>query len=356
MRLFACDACANVVHYENSACLACGHRLGFRPDTDGPTALVPEGDGGVWLSRHDGSRWRACGNAEPFGCNRLVAADGTDVLCDVCRHHRTIPPLDDVEAIEGMRRIGIAERHLFHSFRRWGVRCPTKAEDPVAGLAFDLLADVDAPNGDTRPVLTGHADGIVTLAAAEADDAEREARRTRLGEPYRTLLGHLRHETGHYWWDRLVRDGGRIDAFRDVFGDETADYGAALHRHYENGPPIGWQDAFVSAYASSHPWEDFAETWAHHMHMVDALDTASAFGISLSPRGRAADSHGLDVDFDAYREADFATLATAWPRLTVAVNAVNRSLGQADFYPFVVTPKIEAKLAFVHHLVVSART
>ena len=351
MRLFACDACSNPVHFDNTACVACGHGLGFAPETGGMTALEPIGD--HFASPALGRDFARCANAVHGACNWLLPAERAGELCPACRHNRTIPALDTAENLAAFRRITRAERHLFYSLLAWGLVAPTKSEDAVAGLAFDFLADEIATDGAVTPVMTGHADGVITLAITEADDAEREARRTSLGEPYRTLLGHFRHEIGHYWWDRLVRGGGRLEAFRDIFGDERADYGASLERHYAEGPPADWRERFVSSYASAHPWEDFAETWAHHMHMVDALETAHAFGMTLGPRGPAGDSLSLAIDFQPYRVADLARLTAAWPPLTVAVNALNRSLGQPDVYPFVLTPAIEAKLAFVHDLVMT---
>src|SRR6202044_2237030 len=157
----------------------------------------------------------------------------------------------------------------------------TRLENPEFGLAFDVLAD--PPEGAGETVRTGHENGVITMNLAEADDAIREQRRTELGEPYRTLLGHFRHEVGHYYWDRLVRDGGRLDECRDCFGDETRDYGDALRKYYAEGPPPDWRGNFVSAYATAHPWEDFAETWAHFLHITDTLEMAGSLGIRVDP-------------------------------------------------------------------------
>jgi hypothetical protein len=248
-----------------------------------------------------------------------------------------------------------AERHLFYSLLAWHLPVPDKSEDDEVGLAFDFLADEIGPDGRALPVMTGHAGGVITLAIAEADDAAREERRVQMNEPYRTLLGHFRHEIGHYYWDRLVRDGGRLDAFRALFGDEQQDYAEALERNYRDGPPIDWRNRFVSSYAACHPWEDFAETFAHYIHMVDALETAHALGLVVSPRVVAPEQLDLMVDFSPYHQRDFAALANAWPPLTVAVNEINRSLGQRDFYPFVLSEEILSKLEFVHMLIAPGR-
>lgn len=351
MRLFSCDACGNTVHFDNHVCVACNRRIGYVSERSRMTALEPSGDG--WMSHASGERFVPCANAEVAACNWLLPADRAGQLCPACRHNRTIPALDGDKAIEAFRRIGAAERHLFYSLLAWNLPAPDKTEDAEAGLAFDFLADDVGPDGVVIPVMTGHAEGVITLAIAEADDAAREERRVRLHEPYRTLLGHFRHEIGHYYWDRLVRDGGRTDAFRALFGDERQHYVEALERNYRDGPPADWQSRFVSSYAACHPWEDFAETFAHYIHMVDALETAHALGLVVSPRVASPQQLDLEVDFSPYRQKDFSALAAAWPPLTVAVNEINRSLGQRDFYPFVLSQDILSKLEFVHALISS---
>jgi hypothetical protein len=192
--------------------------------------------------------------------------------------------------------------------------------------------------------MTGHADGLITINLAEADDAERERRRHEMREPYRTLLGHFRHEIGHYYWDRLIANSAHLDEFRRVFGDEQRDYGAALQEYYANGAPADWSEHFISAYASSHPWEDFAETWAHYFHMIDTLETAHDAGLAVHPR--LPRSAGSDFDFHP-RDSDIKRLVEAWQALTIAVNSLNRSMGLHDLYPFVLGPLAVEKLAFV---------
>jgi hypothetical protein len=191
--------------------------------------------------------------------------------------------------------------------------------------------------GDER-VLTGHSDGLITLALREADPAEREQIRLQLRERYRTVLGHFRHEVGHYYWDRLVRDGGALSAFRDLFGDESVDYAAALKRHYASSQQL--QPDFISSYAAAHPWEDFAETFAHYLHMVDTLETAGQFGFT-SPA-----LQGFPGASD-----DLAALLAEWTKLSVALNSLNRSMGAPDAYPFAISPRVAEKLGFIHRLV-----
>lgn len=349
MRLFSCDNCGNTIHFDNDTCVVCDRRLGYVPSRWRMTALEPSGEG--WTSSALGETFAFCANAELGACNWLLPLDQAGDLCPACRHNRTIPALADDKTIDAFRRVVSAERHLFYSLLAWRLPVPNKTEDPAGGLAFDFLADEIGADGTVTPVMTGHADGVITLAIAEADDAAREKRRVLLGEPYRTLLGHFRHEVGHYYWDRLVRDGGRLDAFRALFGDERQDYAEALQRNYREGPPADWQTRFVSSYAACHPWEDFAETFAHYVHMVDALETAHALGLAISPRVEVPGQLDLEVDFAPYRQKDFEALANAWPPLTVAINEINRSLGQRDFYPFVLSGEILSKLEFVHALI-----
>jgi hypothetical protein len=341
MRLFECQNCGQPLFFENTSCESCGLRLGYLSEQATVSALEPAD--GAWraLAAPD-ERFRLCANAGHDVCNWLVAADSTEVSCAACRHNRTIPDLSYPENLVHWRRIESAKHRLFYTLLRLRLPLTTRPQDPK-GLAFDFVAT--AP-GATQPVFTGHSSGLITLNVAEADDPERERRRESMREPYRTLLGHFRHEIAHYYWDHLVADDpAALAEFRQLFGDEREDYQAALQRHYAEGPPPDWTDRFVTAYASSHPWEDFAETWAHYFHILDTLETAGAFGVRLRPKVKA----GLDatIDFDPH-VAEMDRIIDAWLPLTFAVNSINRSMGQPDLYPFVLAPAAIWKLAFVH--------
>jgi hypothetical protein len=224
-------------------------------------------------------------------------------------------------------------------------------DDPERGLTFEFLADGDRET----PVMTGHADGLITVNIAEADDAERERRRTAMHEPYRTLLGHMRHESGHYYWDHLIAQTSEIDEFRSLFGDERTDYAAALSTYYDRGAPAEWQEGFVSAYASSHPWEDWAETWAQYLHMIDTLETAAASGLSLTPRRRDEPTARTIPQPVSPRPPAFTALIDSWFPLTYVLNNLNRGLGHPDAYPFVLSPSVVAKLKFVDDVVGRAK-
>lgn len=352
MKLFQCQICAQPLFFENTRCEKCGHRLGYEPAQQRLIAIdaAPESQGDLWVEAgtHAGAaRWRLCDNAAFAVCNWLVSQASAESLCLSCRHNRVIPNLAEPLNQERWRRLESAKHRLTYTLLALRLPLTKRPEDPE-GLAFDLLEQA-GPNAP--PVMTGHDSGLITINLLEADDQEREKRRTDMGETYRTLLGHFRHEVGHWYWDRLVRDGGRLEAFREQFGDERDDYGAALQRHYANGPATDWQARYVSPYASSHPWEDFAETFAHYLHIVDTLETAHAFGLAVRPRIRNADDISAEMDFDPHRSRDVMQLIDAWLPLAFAVNSLNRSMGQPDLYPFILSAAAIEKLGFIHQLV-----
>jgi hypothetical protein len=349
MKLFECQACGQLLYFENTRCESCGRRLGFLSWTQEVTALEPAGDGWRSLAEPQGS-FRFCANAEHDVCNWLIPADSPDIYCTACRHNRVIPDLSLPDNVERWRRLEVAKHRLFYSLLRLKLPVAARSEDP-RGLTFEFLADPAEPTPQSPRVLTGHDNGLITINIAEADDAERERRRHAMGEPYRTLLGHFRHEVGHYYWNVLIENDSSIEPFRQVFGDERRDYAAALQAHYANGPPDDWQSRFVSAYASAHPWEDWAETWAHYVHIVDTLETASVFGLRVRPSIRRGHEIAAAIEFDPYEEPDLNKLIAAWLPLTFAVNSLNRSMGLPDLYPFVLAPAVIGKLGFVHERV-----
>ncbi|MBA1157540.1 zinc-binding metallopeptidase family protein [Microvirga mediterraneensis] len=347
MKLFECQACGQPLYFENSRCENCGRRLGCVPSIQEISALEPREEGGWRALALSGKSFRFCANSQYEACNWLVPAEEASPYCRACRHNRTVPDLSSPRNLDRWRRLEAAKRRLFYTLLKLDLPLATRAEDPQ-GLAFDFLADPAENSSDGPSILTGHDNGLITINIAEADDAERERRRHSMGEPYRTLLGHLRHEVGHYFWNVLVRDDPSLEGFRRIFGDERQDYGEALKAHYARGSRENWQDEFVSSYAASHPWEDFAETWAHYLHIVDTLETAHAFGLAVRPRIARGQEIAADIDFDPHREADLNRLITAWLPLTFAVNSLNRSMGQPDLYPFVLAPAVIAKLGFIH--------
>ena len=349
-RAFRCR-CERPVFFRNSHCLACDTPLGYVPDR--LTLLPLEADGDAWRlsGEANGSRYKRCGNLDAAACNWLLAAGDPAELCVACRLNRTIPDLSIAENQLAWRRFESAKRRLVSQLLALGLPVASRVpgaggEDLERGLAFDFVRSLPG-----QPVLTGHIDGIVTVNVDEADDAKRERARNALHEPYRTLLGHLRHEVGHYYWERLVEGSAWHWPFRDLFGDEQSDYAAALKRNYEQGPPPDWSQRYVSAYASTHPWEDWAETWAHYLHMVDTLDTALSFGFH---------AENLEVDIEPFTasvleqdDPDFLHFLNTWMELTALLNEMSRSMGQPFFYPFVLSVPAVKKLHFVHRVVTS---
>jgi hypothetical protein len=350
VKVFHCTNCDHVVFFENTNCVNCGYVLAYVPDLTAVAALEPRA-AGLWriptraLSRR---RFRLCLNyRQERICNWAVPEEDPLPLCESCRLTQIIPNL----ALPGNRaawyKLEAAKRRVIYSLKQLNCPIESRLQDPEGGLAYEFLSDAD-PNS---PVLTGHAHGVITVNIAEADDPERERRRLKLGEPYRTLLGHFRHEVGHYYWERLIRDGSRLEAFRALFGDERADYAAALKTHYDSGPSPDWPQKFVSAYAAAHPWEDWAESWAHYLHMSDMLETAADSGLLLLPPRRGEPTL---QQVPSGAEQPFDQLIANWFPLTYILNNLNRSMGLQDGYPFVLSTPAIAKLRFVHDTIVAA--
>jgi hypothetical protein len=351
MRVFQCE-CGAPVFFENDRCLRCQRELGFLPDRQVLTALEPADAKEQWKAlAAGGEAWRKCGNYAREGvCNWMVRPEDTSPLCVSCRLNETIPNLAHPNNRSYWAKLEVAKRRLVYSILRLGLPLKSRAEDPTGGLAFAFLAP--APDGPR--VMTGHTGGLITINVAEADDVEREQMRMEMHEAYRTLLGHFRHEIGHYYFDTLVRDTSWHARFRRLFGDETRDYGTSLDAYYKTGAPPDWQSRFISVYASSHPLEDWAETWGHYLHIVDTIETARAFGIGRSEEGaHLIDAHLFGGANRGRVSADFMRLLRDWVWLTLATNAINRSLGMADASPFVLNAGVAEKLGLVHELVTS---
>lgn len=351
MQIFHCSHCGQGVFFDNSLCTACGAPLGYAPDLQRMLAFrVVNGE---WLAI-DGEgqsvSWRVCANREPLGiCNWMLPPDDTHPYCMSCRFTHIIPKLSEADNVTRWARIEQAKRRLFYTLIQLGLPLQSREQDAQHGLRFDFKADTDPQH----PVLTGHDEGVITLNLIEADDARREANRAALGEGYRTLLGHFRHEVGHYYWDVLVANSSQLTSYRNLFGDERADYAQALARHYAQGPAPDWPQWAISAYATSHPWEDWAETWAHYLHVVDALDTASHWAIQTANTG--PDTTGVAIQpVQTGAQAFRAQLIAQWLPLSQCLNAMGRSLGQGDLYPFVMPSPVLDKLVFVHQCVMAA--
>ncbi len=360
MKTFHCQHCGHPIFFENVQCLQCDSQLAFLADRLNMAAVEPLADGGngLWRPRARGrkasaARYRLCHNhTTQNACNFAVPADDPNPLCVSCRLTRILPDLSQPENPLRWYRLEAAKRRLFYTLAKLGLVATSPPGGQADGPIFEFLADLPG-----QPVMTGHAQGVITVNVAEADDAERVRRREEMHEPYRTLLGHLRHESGHYYWDRLIDEGGRVEGFREVFGDEQQDYQQALQAHYARGGAVpDWQDHYVSAYASAHPWEDFAETWAHYLHMVDLLETAASYNTRLTIPGQEDLEVEEVVNPLETGRPDFDTLVEQWVPLTLLLNSLNRSLGQEDAYPFALSPGALEKLRYVHDVICQTRS
>ena len=348
MKTFSCS-CGNTIYFENSQCLACNRVLGFLPDSRTLSAVEPAGENS-WRALADGRLYRQCSNYSTYNvCNWMVPVEDGSDFCTSCRLNHVIPDLAQPQNLALWYRVEAAKRRLLYGLLGLGLNFSGAQPGQQAAMGFEFLADPDhdeefADNVGYQQILTGHMTGVITINIREADDSTRERLRENMNERYRTLLGHFRHESGHFFWERLIAGSRWLEPFRELFGDERQEYQAALQTYYRNGPPSGWQNSFISEYASSHAWEDWAETWAHYLHMVDTMETASDFGFRLNER--------LDLREQGWRQAEaFDLLVGEWTRLGVALNALNRSMGLADAYPFSIAGNTAKKLRFIHEVI-----
>lgn len=347
MDLYRC-VCGSRLFFENSQCLSCGREVGWCPNCRGIRSAEPTGDGSfVCQQQNCGQPLVKCTNyAAEQVCNRFVARPpdtGSGLpapLCDCCQFNETIPDL----SVEGNRerwlRIEAAKRRLLYILDVLGLPYGTAQSGSRVPLSFDFKGDQTPARGRLRAtqtaekVYTGHDCGKITINIREADDAEREALRVDLGEAHRTLIGHFRHEIAHYYWDLLVQ-GICEDRFRQIYGDERdPTYEEALKRHYANGAPAGWESSYISAYATMHPWEDWAETFALYLDMVSVLETTANVGLTKP------------VD-----RTDLQQMLAVFAQVGVVANELNRTMGLLDLVPEVITPAVEQKLEFVHRIV-----
>jgi len=343
MPIRSCPVCSRALSFESRHCDGCLRPVGFDWQADAFLALDAEREG--WIDAA-GQRHAVapCHNTAFGACNWMVLAGGKDDRCTACRLNRTIPDLTVPGVLERWRRIEDAKRRMLHGVLRLGL--PIAASGGAPPITYDFLYDPAAESGGPPQFTTGHAFGVITLNVIEADDAARERIRQALQEPYRTLLGHFRHEIAHYYWQRLVERTPDLGPFRSLFGDERANYAMALQRYYNEGAPPNWQERFISAYATTHPWEDFAETFAHYLHIVDTLAT-------IHEAGLAQVTETSVTTLDPYT-ASFAELGSTWITMAFKLNEISRSMGHRDLYPFSLSPGVMLKLDFVHRLIAFA--
>jgi hypothetical protein len=290
--------------------------------------------------------------------------DKKEMLCFACRFNETVPDLTIVEHIPLWEKMETAKRRALYTLKTLPIPLPTLSENPEAGLSFDFITDRNVKDHFTSPlaghktVFTGHDCGHITINLAEADDVARSHTKEAMGERYRTLLGHFRHELGHYYFDQLIVPFPEKHALcKQYFGDDQLDYQAALKQHYEHGAPKNWREAYISEYATMHPYEDWAETWAHYMHIIDTLETAQNFSITGSTFGidteiKELSELNLPQNCSSFiKQTDMNSILDTWMEFSVMLNSLNRSMGLADAYPFVLTQAVRTKLAFIHHAI-----
>lgn len=326
MKLFSCPHCYSTIYFENVHCLNCHTSLGF--DFHSLTFNSPQSESSFCINRTD------------LGCNWL--ATGNSQKCFSCSFTVNSPHPSDSENYSKLAPLEKAKRRLFFQLQQLGLPLTGKSVNQETGLQFDFLT-----YNNEFGAVTGHANGIITILLSEADSVHREEIRTRLSEPYRTLLGHFRHEIAHYYWMLLFKEQ-QLNEFRQLFGDERKDYKDSLSSYYQYGAPGNWNQNYISPYASSHPWEDWAETWAHYLHIMDTMETAHSHKLSIQHSGKQISSE----DAYPYTQKDFKHIFDTAMVLLAAMNTMNRSMGLLDIYPFIVSENVYQKLAFIHSLLI----
>jgi hypothetical protein len=357
LRTFTCT-CGNTLYFDNTQCLQCSNTLGFAPDQLKVISIASK-DNSSWRSVAEPEReYRLCQNYQTADvCNWLVPVEDEDAYCVACRLNSVIPDLSVEENRQRWLKLEKAKRRLIYTLLSLRLPLVDHKQDKERGLAFRFMEDIRELNPFSdevvtyEQIMTGHQAGTITINIIEADDSAREKIREDLNESYRTILGHFRHEIGHYYWDQLIARTGQLDAFRELFGDERLDYKNALTRFYQTGPTADWSKNYISSYASSHPWEDWAESWAHYLHFIDMLETASHHNVGV--QGEAIDQIGDNIR-DWLQQRDFNTFITQLEKLMRTLNELNRSLGFPDPYPFEHSIPVINKLEFIHGIVINS--
>lgn len=347
MKVFQCGHCNHAIFFENYYCENCGHLSGFRASDR--KMLTFSQHNSILFSDREQIEYKYCKNKYYNVCNWVIEKNSPEEFCSACTLNRTIPNLSEIENFEKWQHLEVAKHRLVYQLQKIGLFLQSKAEN-ANGLCFDFVAK----KHDSK-LMTGHANGVITILLKEADSVQREKMRKLFLEPYRTLIGHLRHEVGHYFWNQLVYNNPQTQSeFRALFGDERLDYGEALQNYYKFGAPIDWKLCHISTYATAHPWEDWAETWAHYLHIMDMVETAYFFRLQAKPIKK---NKQLKVKalFDPYSVVDFEVIIKTCRPLSFAVNSMNRAMGIPDVYPFTVTEAVVKKLTFIHRLLLPIR-
>ncbi|MBH0062415.1 putative zinc-binding metallopeptidase [Pseudoalteromonas sp. NZS71] len=374
MKTFKCNCTDQLIlFFESSHCLACGRTVGIDDDFDQVEPYeIDEQSGLFYKAEAPEVFYKKCdNNAQYHVCNGMVnldtfipVADKDEVLCFSCRFNETVPDLSIVEHIPLWKKMETAKRRALYTLKSLSLPLNTTIQEPESGLSFDFIADRNVSDHFVSPIIgqdvvfTGHDCGHITINLAEADDVARSQAKIAMGERYRTLLGHFRHELGHYYFDQLIANSPKKHALcKQYFGDDELDYQQALDTHYKQGAPANWHETFISEYATMHPYEDWAETWAHYMHIIDTLETAKNFSITGSTTGNEFELDEADelrLPQSAYyfnSQTSIDAILDTWMEFSIILNSLNRSMGLADAYPFVLTQAVRTKLSFIHHAI-----
>ncbi|WP_024604865.1 MULTISPECIES: zinc-binding metallopeptidase family protein [unclassified Pseudoalteromonas] len=374
MKTFKCNCTDQLIlFFESSHCLACGRTVGIDDEFDQVEPYeIDEQSGLFYKAEAPEVFYKKCdNNAQYHVCNGMVnldtfipVADKDEVLCFSCRFNETVPDLSIVEHIPLWKKMETAKRRALYTLKSLSLPLNTTIQEPESGLSFDFIADRNVSDHFVSPIIgqdvvfTGHDCGHITINLAEADDVARSQAKIAMGERYRTLLGHFRHELGHYYFDQLIANSPKKRALcKQYFGDDELDYQQALDTHYKQGAPANWHETFISEYATMHPYEDWAETWAHYMHIIDTLETAKNFSITGSTTGNEFELDEADelrLPQSAYyfnSQTSIDAILDTWMEFSIILNSLNRSMGLADAYPFVLTQAVRTKLSFIHHAI-----
>ncbi|MBH0079659.1 zinc-binding metallopeptidase family protein [Pseudoalteromonas sp. NZS11] len=374
MKTFKCNCTDQLIlFFESSHCLACGRTVGIDDEFDQVEPYeIDEQSGLFYKAEAPEVFYKKCdNNAQYHVCNGMVnldtfipVADKDEVLCFSCRFNETVPDLSIVEHIPLWKKMETAKRRALYTLKSLSLPLNTTIQEPESGLSFDFIADRNVSDHFVSPIIgqdvvfTGHDCGHITINLAEADDVARSQAKVAMGERYRTLLGHFRHELGHYYFDQLIANSPKKHALcKQYFGDDELDYQQALDTHYKQGAPANWHETFISEYATMHPYEDWAETWAHYMHIIDTLETAKNFSITGSTTGNEFELDEADelrLPQSAYyfnSQTSIDAILDTWMEFSIILNSLNRSMGLADAYPFVLTQAVRTKLSFIHHAI-----
>ncbi len=326
MQTFNCQ-CGNTLFFDSNFCVnckrdtvTCPHCANVTPVEETPSGALQCGNTAC------GALLRRCSNDLQYdACNRALDANDVNALCSYCRLNSVVPDLSRNENVTLWRKLEAAKHRVLWVVERLGF--PVSGNNALQpNLTFEFKSD------ENGKVSTGHADGCITISLREADSVEREKTRVEFQEPKRTLVGHFRHELGHYYWDLLVRDF-RVEESRRLFGDErNPTYADSQKRYYQQGPAKNWQQSYVSGYASMHPWEDFAETFQAYLDMATILSTTEHFGLVTT----------------SYE--NFDSMLAAYSRVGIIANELNRDMGLLDLVPQIFNDFVVEKLRFIHQL------